>query len=46
MATLVLETIGTQEYQFEPAAAMARLADCYGEAAAQQISNAMGFVSV
>jgi len=46
MATLVLETIGTQEYLFEPASATARLADCYGEPAADQIAAAMGFVAV
>ncbi|MET3806492.1 adenosine kinase [Nakamurella sp. UYEF19] len=46
MATLVLETIGTQEYTFDPITAMARLAACYGDPAAQEISNAMGFVTV
>ncbi len=46
MATLVLETIGTQEYLFEPSTAIVRLSDCYGEAAAVEISAAMGFVTV
>ena len=46
MATLVLETIGTQEYLFEPTSAITRLADCYGEPAAAEIASAMGFVAV
>ncbi len=46
MATLVLETIGTQEYLFEPSTAITRLSDCYGETAATEIASAMGFVSV
>ena len=46
MATLVLETVGTQEYTFEPTAAIARLSDCYGEDSAAEISTAMGFVTV
>jgi len=46
MATLVLETVGTQEYTFEPTAAVARLSDCYGEDSAAEISTAMGFVTV
>ena len=46
MATLVLETVGTQEYTFEPSAAIARLSDCYGEDSAAEISTAMGFVTV
>jgi len=46
MATLVLETIGTQEYIFEPGTAMRRLADCYGEAAAAEVITAMGFITV
>ncbi len=46
MATLVLETIGTQEYVFEPVSAITRLSECYGEPAATEISAAMGFVSV
>jgi adenosine kinase len=46
MATLALETIGTQEYLFEPISAMRRLADCYGETAATEIISAMGFVTV
>lgn len=45
MATLVLETIGTQEYLFEPAAALARLGDCYGPDAAAEISRAMAFAA-
>src|SRR5699024_6916101 len=31
MATLVLETIGTQEYTFDPAAARQRVAEHYGQ---------------
>jgi adenosine kinase len=46
MATLTLETIGTQEYTFEPTAAISRLADCYGAESATEISHAMGFVPV
>ena len=46
MATLVLETIGTQEYTFDPSTALARLADNYGETAAVEIAGAMGFVTV
>ena len=46
MATLVLETIGTQEYVFEPISAMRRLAGCYGEPAASEVISAMGFVTV
>ncbi len=45
MATLVLETTGTQEYLFEPAVATTRLADCYGPDAAAEIGKAMGFVA-
>ena len=46
MATLVLETIGTQEYAFDPAAAVVRMADCYGQDAATEIAKAMVFVTV
>jgi len=46
MATLVLETIGTQEYVFEPTSAMRRLAECYGDVAAAEVVTAMGFVTV
>ncbi len=45
MATLVLETIGTQEYTFDPAVATVRMADCYGQDAAAEIAKAMGFVT-
>lgn len=44
MATLVLETTGTQEYTFDPASAIVRMADCYGQDAATEIAKAMGFV--
>jgi adenosine kinase len=46
MATLVLETVGTQEYEFAPAAAVARLAEAYGADAADEITAAMGFLPV
>ena len=46
MATLVLETIGTQEYAFDPAVAVLRMADCYGQDAATDIAKAMGFATV
>ena len=46
MATLALETVGTQEYLFDPASALVRIADCYGAAAAAEITAAMGFVTV
>lgn len=41
MATLVLETAGTQEYGFDPADLRARLAESYGSAAADEIATAM-----
>jgi adenosine kinase len=41
MATLVLETMGTQEYDFAPADANRRLADCYGADAAEEIAAAL-----
>ena len=44
MATLVLETVGTQEYTFDPATAIVRMAECYGDDAAADIAKAMGFV--
>jgi adenosine kinase len=43
MATLVLETTGTQEYTLEPADAQQRLADCYGLEAATEIAGALGW---
>jgi adenosine kinase len=46
MATLVLETIGTQEYAFDQAVAVNRMADCYGLDAATDIAKAMGFAAV
>ncbi len=41
MATLVLETVGTQEYQLDPDTARVRLADAYGEDAAAEIARAV-----
>lgn len=46
MATLALETVGTQEYTFEPAEAITRLEGSYGADAAVEIAGAMGFVAV
>lgn len=43
MATLVLETVGTQEYDFDAIDAARRLADAYGEAAAREIGAALGW---
>jgi len=45
MATLVLETMGTQEYLFETEAAMTRITSCYGPEAAQEIAAAMAFAT-
>ena len=41
MATLVLETVGTQEYRFDAGQAHRRLADCYGNDAAAEIAAAL-----
>ncbi|HEY1920420.1 MAG TPA: carbohydrate kinase family protein [Streptosporangiaceae bacterium] len=38
MATLVLETAGTQEYTFDPADIRTRMADAYGPGAADEVS--------
>ncbi len=43
MATMVLETVGTQEYSFDAAEAEARLKDAYGYDAAREISDAVGW---
>lgn len=40
MATLVLETVGTQEYEFDSAVAGARLKEAYGDDAAREIGAA------
>ncbi len=45
LATLTLETVGTQEYVFEPVAAVARLTDAYGPEVAADIAGSMGFVA-
>lgn len=42
LATLVVETIGTQEYLFRPDDFTARFADAYGEPAALEIAGALG----
>lgn len=41
MATLTLETVGTQEYQLDSDVARVRLADAYGEDAAAEIAHAV-----
>jgi adenosine kinase len=41
MATLVVETIGTQEYELDPAAFVARFAEAYGHAASDEIARAL-----
>lgn len=43
MATLTLETIGTQEYQLDRDVARVRLADAYGEDAAAEIAGALAW---
>lgn len=43
MATLTLETVGTQEYQLDTDVARVRLADAYGEDAAADIAHAIGW---
>jgi len=43
MATLTLETIGTQEYRLDIDVARVRLADAYGEDAAADIAHAVGW---
>lgn len=43
MATLVLETVGTQEYAFEASVATARLTEAYGVDAARAIGAAIGW---
>jgi adenosine kinase len=43
MATLTLETVGTQEYQLDADVARVRLADAYGEEAAGDIAVAVGW---
>ncbi|MEO7124938.1 MAG: carbohydrate kinase family protein [Nakamurella sp.] len=43
MATLVLETVGTQEYEFDIPAATDRLAGAYGDDAAREIGTALGW---
>lgn len=43
MATLTLETVGTQEYHLDPDVARVRLADAYGEDAAADIAHALSW---
>lgn len=43
MATLTLETVGTQEYQLDRDVARVRLADAYGEDAAADIAGALAW---
>jgi adenosine kinase len=42
MATYVLETFGTQEYDCDPAGFLARLAEAYGTDAATEVAGCMG----
>lgn len=42
VAVLVLETTGTQEWQLDPQAAIARLADAYGREAADELAHLLG----
>ncbi len=42
LATLVLETVGTQEYQVKPHAFAERLAESYGDAAAAEVQPFIG----
>jgi adenosine kinase len=39
LATYVLETVGTQEYEVKPAAFHERFAETFGEAAATEIDH-------
>jgi adenosine kinase len=41
IASLVVETTGTQEYQFTPASFLSRLGGAYGEAAANEVGTAL-----
>jgi adenosine kinase len=41
MAALVLETVGTQEYDFDPGDFRARFAEAYGAEAAAEVASAM-----
>ncbi len=43
MATLTLETVGTQEYHLDSEVAAVRLADAYGEDASVEIARAVGW---
>ncbi|MBM9466947.1 carbohydrate kinase family protein [Nakamurella leprariae] len=43
LATAVLETVGTQEYQLDPADARIRLAEAYGADAATEIAAALAW---
>lgn len=43
MATLVLETVGTQEYEFDIPSATDRLSDAYSDDAAREIGAALGW---
>jgi adenosine kinase len=43
MATLVLETVGTQEYLFDTGVAAARLKEAYGDDAVREIGAALGW---
>jgi adenosine kinase len=45
MAALVLETTGTQEYTFDPADFLTRLASSYGTAAADEAAASMSRTS-
>ncbi|MGY0230158.1 carbohydrate kinase family protein [Longispora urticae] len=42
LATLVLETVGTQEYEVKPAGFLERLADSYGDVAAAEVRPFLG----
>ncbi|MFI9272506.1 carbohydrate kinase family protein [Kitasatospora sp. NPDC052896] len=42
LATLVIETIGTQEYELRPAAFLERLAENYGDEAAAEVRAKLG----
>lgn len=42
VAVLVLETNGTQEWEWDRGVALSRLADAYGEAASDEIGTALG----
>jgi adenosine kinase len=46
MAALVMETVGTQEYQFEPEEFLGRIGKSYGPAVAADLGTHLGISAV